>query len=156
MYRTVITACFVVAAFSVSAVTISSQGAAQGQGQAQAKPDPKPEPKPDAKPDAAPAVMGKWTMTIESPNGQMQSALDLKADPKDAKKLTGTLSSQMGETAVEGEFAEGKLTFRITFDANGTSMAIAFAATVQKDGSLSGTFDFGQGEMPWTAVRAKN
>jgi hypothetical protein len=122
------------------------------QGPAQAKPEPKPE----AKTEGAPTVAGKWNMNVESPNGSMQSGLEIAIDPKDAKKVTGMLSSQMGEAPLEGEIAaDGKLTFWLTLNAGGNNMAITFVGTIQKDGSLAGTLDFGQGEIPWTATRVK-
>jgi hypothetical protein len=124
----------------------------------QTKPDPKPEPKPAAKPNAkvtAATLAGKWSVNVETSNGPMESALELKADPKDAKKLAGTIVSQMGEAPIEGEFAEGKLTLWLTMNANGSEMSVTFTGEVQKDGSLSGTLDFGQGAIPWTAVRVK-
>ena len=65
---------------------------------------PKQEAKPDAK--AATGVAGKWTMSIETPNGTMNPGLDLKVD---GKKVTGTLTSPQGEVAVAGEFADSKL-----------------------------------------------
>ncbi len=92
-----------------------------------AKPDPKPEakptPKPDAKPATAATLAGKWNVSIETPNGAMESALELKADPKDAKKVTGTITSPMGEAALEGEVVDGKLTFWFTMNANGTELS---------------------------------
>lgn len=112
----------------------------------------KPEAKPDAKPATAATLAGKWAVTVESPSGTIESTLDMKADAKDAKKVGGNMSSQMGESVVEGEVVEGKLTFWIVIN----EMSVTFTGTLQKDGSLAGTFSFGQGEMPWTAVRIKS
>lgn len=123
-----------------------------------AKPDPKPAAKSGAKPDAkvtAASLAGKWTVTVETTNGPMQSALELKADPKEAKKLAGTIVSQMGEAPIEAEFADGALTMWLTMSANGSEMTVTFTGAVQKDGSLAGTLDFGQGAIPWTAVKVK-
>lgn len=127
---------------------MSAQGqSGQTQGQSQAKPDPATESK------AAPTgFAGKWIVTVQTQNGPLESTLVLKLD---GKKVTGTITSQMGETTVEGEQAENKLTFWMTMDANGQSMSITFVGTPQKDGSLAGTLNFGQGEIPWTAVRPK-
>ena len=131
------------------------------QAQSQTPPPPstpqetKPAPKPEEKPATAATLAGKWSVNIESPQGAMESALDMKADPKDAKKVTGTLVSQLGEAAVEGEVVEGKLTFWITIDAGGGAMSVTFVGTLQKDGSLAGALNFGQGDIPWTAVRVK-
>jgi glucose/arabinose dehydrogenase len=135
------------------AVVGADRQAQQGppQGQTQSKPDPKPEAKPEATPDIA-TVAGKWNVNIETPNGAIQSALELKVD---GKKVAGAISSQMGEAVLEGEIAEGKLTFWFTMDANGTSISVTFAGTMQKDGSLAGTLEYGQGDVPWTATRVK-
>lgn len=139
------------------AVPVMALQAQATQGQTQQGPSQaKPEPKPEAKADAAPTVAGKWNMNVESPNGSMQSGLEIAIDPKDAKKVTGMLNSQMGEAPLEGEIAaDGKLTFWITMNAGGNNMSITFVGTFQKDGSLAGTLDFGQGEIPWTATRVK-
>lgn len=143
-------------------VAAAAQGPAQGQAQTPPlppKPDPKPEPKPEAKPEAKPAtaaiLAGKWDVNIESPNGAMQSALELKADAKDAKKVAGSISSPVGEAVLEGEVVDGKLTFWFKLNANGTDLSVTFTGTLQKDGSLAGTLEYGQGEVPWTATREK-
>lgn len=127
-------------------------------GQSQTPPDKpqetKPEPKAEAKPTAA-TLAGNWTVSLESPQGPMEPALVLKADPKDAKKVGGTITSPMGESALEGEVVDGKLTFWITVNGGGGEMSITFVASLQKDGSLAGTIAVNGGEMPWTAVRVK-
>ena len=67
-----------------------------------------------------------------------------------------TMSGPQGEIPMEGEFADGKLTMSISFQGNGGSMNITFNGALKDDGTLAGTFDFGQGEMKWSATRAKN
>jgi hypothetical protein len=125
----------------------------------QTKPDPKTESKPDAKADpkagTAAGLAGMWDVNIENPNGAMQATFDLKADAKDAKKITGTISSPVGEAPLEGTVVDGKLTFSFTMNANGTDLPVAFAGTLQKDGSLAGTLEYGQGPVPWTAMKQK-
>jgi hypothetical protein len=93
------------------------------------------------------------TSTSRIQTGAVESTLDLKVD---GKKVTGTLQSQMGEAKVEGEIADGKLTFWFSMDANGQTLNITFVGTSQKDGSLAGTLSFGQGDLNWTATKAKN
>ena len=136
----------VVAASAVS-VTVHAEG--HSQGSSQAKPEQKPEPKPEATP-ATPA--GKWSMNIETQGGARQATLDIKIE---VKKVTGTLASEIGETPIAGEFAEGRLTFAISFDANGQLLNIKFTGTTQKDGSLAGTATMEGAEMTWTATRVK-
>jgi hypothetical protein len=144
---------------AVASAVVLMPLAAYGQTQAPPPPKPqesKPEPKPEeAKPVTPATLAGKWTVTIESPQGTMESVLDMKADPKDAKKVAGTFTSQFGEAPLEGEVAEGKLTFWIAVNAGGGDMSVTFTATLQKDGGLAGTLNFGQGDIPWTAVRVK-
>jgi hypothetical protein len=138
------TALFVALAFAATVSTMEAR-AVQSQSQpAQAKPEEKPAP---------PSLAGKWNVIVQSPNGNMDVGLDLKVD---GKKIAGTIASQMGESKIEGELVDGKLKFWFTMDANGQTLNITFTGAEQKDGSLAGTLDFGQGEMAWTAVRAKN
>jgi hypothetical protein len=135
---------FVVAAAFVLATTFSASAMPQ-----QANP-PKPEQKPEEK--AQTSVAGKWDMTVDSDQGSMQTTLDVK---QDGKKITGTLTGPQGAGPIEGEYADGKLTFSLSFDGPNGSMQIGFTATMKADGSLAGTLDFGQGQIPWHAVRAK-
>jgi len=126
--------------------------------QTQTPPPPKPEQKPAQKVEAPPTTatfVGKWTVNVDSSQGAMQSALELKLDEKDAKKLRGTLNSQMGEAPVEGEFTDGKLVFWINMSTANGDFSLTFSGEPQKDGSVSGTLDFGQGAIAWTAVRVK-
>jgi hypothetical protein len=105
----------------------------------------------DAKTTAS--VAGKWDMSAETPQGTTPVTLVIKLD---GKKVTGTMAGPQGEIPMEGEFADGKLTWSISFQGNGGSMNITFNGTLKDDGTLAGTFDFGQGEMKWSATRAKN
>jgi hypothetical protein len=93
----------------------------------------------------------------EHPGAQWRGrVVPLKLDPKDPKKLAGTIQSQLGEAKLEGELADGKLTFWFSMDANGQTLNITFSGAQQKDGTLAGTLSFGQGDMNWTATKAKN
>jgi len=122
--------------------------------QAQAQEQPPSQAKPEAKPEAtASPFAGKWNVNVQNPNGAVESTMDLKVD---GKKVTGTLQSQMGDAKLEGEIADGKLTFWFSMDANGQTLNITFVGTSQKDGSLAGTLSFGQGDLNWTATKAKN
>ena len=122
------------------------QAQAQGQPPSQAKPESKAE-------TTASPFAGKWNVNVQNPNGAVESTMDLKVD---GKKVTGTLQSQMGDAKLEGEIADGKLTFWFSMDANGQTLSITFVGTSQKDGSLAGTLSFGQGDLNWTATKAKN
>ena len=117
---------------------------------AESKPDPKSAPLTTA------ALVGKWTATIDAQTGPVESSLELKADPKDDKKFTGTISTaQLGEATLQGNIAEGKFTFAFTMNANGSDLNVTFTGTQLKDGSLAGTLNYGQGDVNWRAVKAK-
>jgi len=134
--------------FATVALPVAAGAQAQGPG----KPTEQ-KPAPAGEKPAAASVAGKWTVTIELQGQQRQSGLDLKLE---GTKLTGTINSELGEAQLAGEYADGKLKFGFTMDANGTPLQVGFVGAVQKDGTLAGTLDFGQGEIPWTAVRVKN
>jgi hypothetical protein len=75
---------------------------------------------------------------------------------QDGTKVTGTFTSDhTGEAALEGEFANGTLTFTVTVHAADNPMRVDFAGKMQDDGSLVGTLKGQMGEMSWTATRAK-
>lgn len=141
------------AMFAVSVASVeAAQAQAQGQGQAQAE---KPAPKPEAKADdkAGAPYAGKWNGNVQGPNGAVEVTIDVKVD---GKKVAGSIASQMGENKIEGEIAEGKLTFWFTMDMGGQQVSITFTGASQKDGSLAGSASMaGQGEMAWTATKAK-
>lgn len=136
----------------IGAAMFIALGATANAGQAQSQPPS--QAKPEAKPEAAASPFaGKWNVNVQNPNGNVDSTMDLKVD---GKKVTGTLSSQMGDAKLEGELADTKLTVWFSMDANGQTLNITFVGAMQKDGSLAGTLSFGQGELNWTATRAKN
>ena len=139
-----------ISALIVAAVALPVVAAAQSQGPA--KPTEQ-KPAPAGEKPAAVNIAGKWTVTIDLQGQQRTSTLDLKVE---GTKLTGTINSELGEAQLAGEFADGKLKFGFTMDANGTPLQVGFVGAVQKDGTLAGTLDFGQGEIPWSAVRPKN
>lgn len=118
-------------------------------GVASAQEPPKPEQKPEEKPAT---IAGNWIMSLEGPQGPMQITMVLVLEEK---KVTGSLTSQMGETALTGTFEEGKLAFGIVFDAGGQAMEIYFAGQLKEDGTLAGSMSGPMGEMPWVAERAK-
>jgi hypothetical protein len=114
-------------------------------------------PKPTAPPAAAPAPAspaGKWNMNLESPNGAMAVALEVKVDA--ANKVTGTLEGPQGPTAIAGEVKDGVLGFSISFDAGGTAMEIYFEGKINPEGKMAGTVSLGDmGTFPFTAERVK-
>ena len=98
------------------------------------------------------AIDGKWNMSLESPQGPMSILVVFKVD---GTKVTGTLSSQMGETPLEGTYADGVLNFGITFDGGGGSMQIAFAGKLTDENTMAGSLSGPMGDIPWAATRVK-
>jgi hypothetical protein len=144
------------ATLGLAVFVVPASAAAQSSAGQQTPPPTPPAPAAPAKPGDAKApesIAGKWDMSAETPQGTMPVTLVIKLD---GKKVTGTMASQQGETPLEGEFAEGKLTWSIVFQGGSGSMNITFNGALKDDGTLAGTFDFGQGEMKWSATRAKN
>lgn len=134
-------------ALTVCAAIIATAGLA-----AQTPPQAPPAaPKPAAA--AAPAAgamspAGNWNISLDAGQGPMDIAVTFKVD---GKKVTGSLSSPMGDTALEGEFAEGKLTFAIDF--NGTPLN--WAATMKDGDNFMGSLNGPMGEIPFVGKRVK-
>lgn len=139
MKKTVITVCL---AF-ICAVGLSAQA------QQTAPVAPKPAPT-DA--DAKVTIAGNWNISLDAGQGPMDIAATMKLD---GKKLTGMLSSQMGDVALEGEFVEGKATFYISFDGGGGAMDITFVGMMKDADNVSGTMTGPMGEIPWVGKRVK-
>jgi hypothetical protein len=133
------------------ALALLVTGAVPASAQQQTPPPPPAQEKPaDAKAPAS--IAGKWDMTAETPQGTTPVTLVMKLD---GKKVTGTMSGPQGEIPLEGEFADGKLSMTITIQGGSGDMSITFTGALKEDGTLAGTFDFGQGAMNWKAQRAK-
>ncbi len=112
----------------------------------------KPTPPPAATAPASPA--GKWNMNLESPQGAMAVALEVKVDA--ANKVTGTLEGPQGPTAIAGEVKDGVLGFTISFDAGGTALEVYFEGKINAEGKMAGTVSLGDmGTFPFTAERVK-
>jgi len=115
----------------------------------------KPDPKTETKAPTAASLADSWTLSIDANGQTIEAALVLKADPKDAKKLTGTITGPQGEAVIQGSVVDGKLSFSFTMNSNGTELPITGNATQQKDGSLAGTLTVAENSMNWTAMRVK-
>lgn len=101
----------------------------------------------------APSVAGKWNMSVTGPDGQPMSVT--ATFKQDGKKLTGTLVGSQGEVALEGQYADGKITFGVSVPSDSGAMNIGFTGTMQADGSLAGMASGPFGEIPWSATKSK-
>jgi hypothetical protein len=99
---------------------------------------------------AAPAAFnlnGQWDGMADAQGQPFPFLLTLKVD---GEAVTGTSSSQLGESTVkDGTWKDGKLSFQL----EGTNGVISMSATVI-EGKLSGEFDYaGQLQGRWVAVK---
>lgn len=103
----------------------------------------------------APGVAGNWDVAIAMPDGTLPATMTLALD---GKKVTGTFNSEhSGEVPVEGQLADGKLTFSVVVHSGSAQeMKIDFTGALKADGTLAGTMTWTMGEMTWTASRAKS
>ena len=96
-------------------------------------------------------IGGDWTLNIDSPQGALEVTLTLK---QDGDKLTGKVSSQMGDADITGSIKDNDLTWKMSFDGGGQAMELTYTAKVDSDGKMSGTIDLGgQGEIKFTGTK---
>jgi len=103
---------------------------------------------------ATTSLTGDWSVTLQLDQINATPALTLK---QDGEKLTGTYTSQQyGKFPLTGTVKGKDVTFAVTLNIEGNSMAANYTGTVQDDGSIKGAVDIG-GMMSgsWSATRAK-
>ena len=107
-----------------------------------------------AAPLLAADVGGKWTASVEGPNGdKMDIAFDFKVD---GSKLTGTVKDPMGEGAIsEGKVDGDSISFVVARDFGGNDMKILHKGTVSGD-EMKLTVEFGDRKFEFVAKRAKS
>jgi hypothetical protein len=113
----------------------------------QAPPTPPP-PATEAAAPAAATIAGNWTISMDYGQGPTDIGAMFKLD---GKKVTGALTSEMGELPLAGEYNEGKLTFVI--DVQG--MSLTFTAALKDADNLNGSMAGQMGEIPFVGKRVK-
>jgi outer membrane protein assembly factor BamB len=137
--------CFALAAAFALVTALPTAAAAQ---------DPaKPKPEQKTEDAAKPSYAGKWSLSLQSPNGTMAATVNVVLDEKEPAKVAGSITSEMGTSNIYGEIAEGVLWFAVSPD--GTN-EIWFKGELQADGSMSGAIDIQGNLVPWTATRIKD
>lgn len=107
---------------------------------------------PPAAPAAAADAAGTWNANFRTPNGEIPAQIKLA---KSGEKLTGTISSQMGESPLEAEQKGTALTIRFTMQGQNGPMAIELSATQDGDTMKGSTMAAGSPAGEWTATRDK-
>jgi hypothetical protein len=103
--------------------------------------------------DKPASVIGKWNMDVDTPHGKMSLAVDLKADPKDAKKIVGTLASdQLGTMTLTGEVAAGQ----VRFDVSGGPGEMSFVGKLKDADTMNGILSAHNGDMAAVLTRVKS
>lgn len=105
---------------------------------------------------AAPAdktdVSGAWAFQVETPAGSGTPTFTFK---QEGEKLTGQYKGTFGEAPVTGTVKGNKIDFTIKVKAQDQDVTINYTGTVEKDGTMKGTVNFGGdiGSGTWTAKR---
>ena len=107
---------------------------------------------PTASAPAATSLTGTWNVALQLPDMSASPTIELK---QDGEKLTGNyISGQYGKFPLEGTVKGDKVEFWFSMSIEGTSMNASYAGTLQKDGTLKGTVNYGD-MMNGTFVAAK-
>ena len=99
---------------------------------------------------AAADASGTWNASFVTPNGVIPAQIKLV---KSGEKLTGTISSQLGESKLEAEQKGKALTISFTMQGQNGPMAIELAATQDADTLKGTTMASGSPAGEWTATR---
>lgn len=99
-------------------------------------------------------VTGKWLFSVTSVAGTGTPTITFK---QQGDSLTGHYSSPaLGEADLKGTIKDRKITFSVTVDVQGTSIAITYTGAVEGNDALIGTVDLGgQASGTFTAKRSE-
>jgi len=108
-------------------------------------------------PAAAPAAkaadaVGTWNATFTTQNGQIPAEIKLT---RTGAKITGTISSQMGESSLEAEQKEKAVSMWFTMAGQSGPIAIELLATIDGDTLKGSTSAAGSPAGEFVATRAK-
>ena len=104
-----------------------------------------------AKPAGAPGgASGEWDVTVKTPKGDVQATATISQDV--GGKLSGTLSSQMGEAAVTGTLEGTSLRLTSSVITPRGILPIRMKGNIEGDAIANGKAKMkGTGTMKWTA-----
>lgn len=96
---------------------------------------------------------GRWDTTFYTNEGPRPATMVLK---KDGEKVTGTISSELGEAPIAGTQKGGDLALAISADFGNGPITISMTGRLEGD-VMTGSADIGgQMQMDWGAKRAKD
>jgi hypothetical protein len=90
---------------------------------------------------STPSLTGTWNVTVELPNMTANPTVVLK---QDGEKLAGEyVSAQYGKFQVTGTIKGADVSFWFEMNVEGTAMNVTYTGTVDKDGTLKGSVNYG-------------
>jgi len=106
----------------------------------------------DAKAPSTPSLTGDWNISVELPSMTASPTVVLK---QDGEKLTGEyVSAQYGKFAVTGTTKGADVSFWFAMNVEGTGLNVTYTGTVDKDGTMKGSVNYGD-MMSGTFVASK-
>jgi hypothetical protein len=102
---------------------------------------------------AAADVVGTWNATFTTQNGEVPAQIKLA---KTGAKMTGTISSQMGESNLEAEQKEKAVSMWFTMAGQSGPIAIELIATIDGDTLKGSAMAAGSPAGEFVATRAKS
>lgn len=107
-----------------------------------------------SRPTAPPTVKltGKWTLTLNSPQGPQESTADLTM--AEDGTLTGTLAGTRGSASISsGWVSDNKFSFTVTQSLGPRSMEVTYTGTVEGD-RMKGSVGMGPATIEFTGTRS--
>ena len=101
---------------------------------------------------AAADVTGTWNATFTTQNGEIPAQIKLA---KTGAKITGTISSQMGESTLEAEQKDKAVSMWFSMQGQSGAIPIELSATLDGDTMKGSTSAAGSPAGEWVATRAK-
>jgi len=95
------------------------------------------------------SVAGDWVLTVNGPQGTVDTDASFR---QAGDKVTGTFSSQLGETNVEGTMSGSTLSLAFSVVTQNGSIDIRMTAEVAGS-EMKGTIDFGMGTADFTGKK---
>ena len=97
-------------------------------------------------------VSGKWNFTVDLDFGSGSPSFTFQ---QAGENLTGTYSGEFGQADVKGSVKGNRIEFEFTGEYSGQKLRVRYTVTIQRDGTMKGTADYGgQASGTWTAKKA--
>ena len=90
---------------------------------------------------STPSLTGTWSVTIELPNMTATPTMVLK---QEAEKVTGEyVSAQYGKFPMTGTIKGTDVVMSFQMNLEGTSLNVTYSGTLEKDGTMKGSVNYG-------------